>query len=200
MIAGRNATPEMREAICASSWAWISRCSVQYALYLGKLVAGRHGPIAGAEGRCRRCSSPPACRRRCCSWPRAIFAYLLFGLPAGIYAAMRRGTVPDKAAMIALLRRRLGAAIRRRPAAALSLRLQAGLAAAWAAMAVGQLILPALTLGGRRRRLVFAHDALLHGRSAAPGLHADGAGQGPAALARRRSCTACAMPCCRSSR
>jgi peptide/nickel transport system permease protein len=31
----------------------------------------------------------------------AIIASLLIGLPAGIYAAMRRGTTPDKAAMIA---------------------------------------------------------------------------------------------------
>jgi peptide/nickel transport system permease protein len=99
LLAGRNATPEMRESL-RREWGMDKPLPVQYAVYLGKLAQGDMGrsmaqkaPVSYLIG-----ARLPATLQLMVA---AIIASLLIGLPAGIYAAMRRGTTPDKAAMIA---------------------------------------------------------------------------------------------------
>jgi len=99
LLAGRNATPEMRENL-RREWGMDKPLPVQYAIYLGNLVQGDMGrsmaqkaPVSYLIG-----ARLPATLQLMVA---AIIASLLIGLPAGIYAAMRRGTTPDKAAMIA---------------------------------------------------------------------------------------------------
>ena len=71
MIAGRNSTAEMREQI-RHQLGLDRPLPEQYANYLGRLVAGRFRQVLCAQNRCRRRSSPRACRRHCCScWRRS---------------------------------------------------------------------------------------------------------------------------------
>ena len=99
LLAGRNATPEMREAL-RQELGLDKPLPVQYAVYLGKLVQGDRGRSLAqkVDVSLLIAARLPATLQLMAA---AIFASLLFGLPAGMYAAMRRGTVPDKAAMIA---------------------------------------------------------------------------------------------------
>jgi peptide/nickel transport system permease protein len=99
LLAGRNATPEMREAL-RQELGLDKPLPVQYAVYLGKLVQGDMGRSLAqkVDVSLLIAARLPATLQLMAA---AIFASLLFGLPAGMYAAMRRGTVPDKAAMIA---------------------------------------------------------------------------------------------------
>ncbi len=113
----------------------------------------------------------------------AIVAELLIGIPAGIYAASRRGTAHGQGGDDAVVRRRLGAAVRGRPVAALCLRLLARLAAARRLRHLRPPDPAGADPRDRRRRLVLADDALVDGRCAAPGLHPHRAGQGRAGMA-----------------
>ena len=99
LLAGRNATPEMREAL-RQELGLDRPLPVQYAVYLGKLVQGDMGRSLAqkVDVSLLIAARLPATLQLMAA---AIFASLLLGLPAGMYAAMRRGTVPDKAAMIA---------------------------------------------------------------------------------------------------
>ncbi|MFM9844421.1 MAG: ABC transporter permease [Dongiaceae bacterium] len=98
LLAGRNATPEMREAL-RQELGLDRPLPVQYAVYLGKLVQGDMGRSLAqkVDVSLLIAARLPATLQLMAA---AIAASLLLGLPAGMYAAMRRGTVPDKAAMI----------------------------------------------------------------------------------------------------
>ena len=97
MIAGRNSTPELREQIRHQ----IGRdqpLPFQYAGYLGRLVRGDLGKSYARKsdvGALIASRLPPTLLLMLA----AIVAELLIGLPAGIYAAARRGRVGDKVAM-----------------------------------------------------------------------------------------------------
>jgi len=99
LLAGRNATPEMRENL-RREWGMDQPLPVQYAVYLGKLVQGDMGRSMAQKVEVSYLIGArlPATLQLMVA---AIIASLLVGLPAGIYAATRRGTVPDKTAMIA---------------------------------------------------------------------------------------------------
>jgi len=99
LLAGRNATPEMREAL-RRELGLDRPLPVQYAVYLGKLVQGDMGRSLAqkVDVSLLIAARLPATLQLMAA---AIFASLLLGLPAGMYAAMRRGTLPDRAAMIA---------------------------------------------------------------------------------------------------
>jgi peptide/nickel transport system permease protein len=99
LLAGRNATPEMRDAL-RHELGLDRPLPMQYAIYLGKLVQGDMGRSLAqkVDVSLLIAARLPATLQLMAA---AIFASLLLGLPAGIYAAMRRGTTPDKAAMIA---------------------------------------------------------------------------------------------------
>jgi peptide/nickel transport system permease protein len=99
LLAGRNATPEMREAL-RHELGLDRPLPMQYAIYLGKLVQGDMGRSLAqkVDVSLLIAARLPATLQLMAA---AILASLLLGLPAGIYAAMRRGTTPDKAAMIA---------------------------------------------------------------------------------------------------
>ena len=58
-------------------------------------------------------------------------------------------------------------------------------------------VLPGAHAGPLRRGADRAYDALEHAGGAAPGLRADGAGQGPDRARGRLRSRACATPCCR---
>ena len=182
LLAGRNATPEMREAL-RRELGLDQPMPVQYAVYLGKLVQGDMGRSLAqkVDVSLLIAARLPATLQLMAA---AIAASLLLGLPAGMYAAMRRGTVPDKAAMIASF---AGVSAPQFVVGLLLLYLFA-YKLGWLPMGgygLAHLILPALTVGSGQWRLVFADDALVDDRGAVPGLYADGAGQGPAPLARR---------------
>ena len=200
MIAGRNATPQTRANRSATSSASTARCRCNMRRYLGRLVQGDLGRSYARKtevGRAHR--QPPAGdpaadagrhHRRAADRPS--------GRHLRRDAAAARPA--DKAAMTLLLRRRLHAAVRGRPDAALSSSPICWTGFRLAATAALQPSDPAgADPGHRRRRLVFAHDALLDGRGAAPGLYPHRARQGPVGAARRSSSMPCAMPSCRSS-
>ncbi len=97
MIAGRNSTPELREQI-RRQIGLDQPLPSQYASYLGRLVRGDLGKSYARKsdvGALIASRLPPTLLLMLA----AIVAELLIGLPAGIYAAARRGRVGDKVAM-----------------------------------------------------------------------------------------------------
>jgi peptide/nickel transport system permease protein len=97
MIAGRNSTPEVREQI-RHQLGLDRPLPEQYANYLGRLVQGDLGKSYARKsdvGALIASRLPPTLLLMLA----AIVAELLIGLPAGIYAAGRRGRLGDKIAM-----------------------------------------------------------------------------------------------------
>jgi peptide/nickel transport system permease protein len=97
MIAGRNSTPVMREQI-RHQLGLDRPLPEQYANYLGRLVQGDLGKSYARKsdvGPLIASRLPPTLLLMLA----AIVAELLIGLPAGIYAASRRGRLSDKIAM-----------------------------------------------------------------------------------------------------
>lgn len=97
MIAGRNSTPEIREQI-RHQLGLDRPLPEQYAIYLGRLVQGDMGKSYARKsdvGELIASRLPPTLLLMLA----AIVAELLIGIPAGIYAASRRGRLGDKIAM-----------------------------------------------------------------------------------------------------
>ena len=97
MIAGRNSTPEVREQI-RHQLGLDRPLPEQYAAYLGRLVRGDLGKSYARKtdvGELVASRLPPTLLLMLA----AIIAELMIGIPAGIYAASRRGTLSDKVAM-----------------------------------------------------------------------------------------------------
>jgi peptide/nickel transport system permease protein len=97
MIAGRTSTPEIREQI-RHQLGLDRPLPEQYAIYLGRLVQGDLGKSYARKsdvGALIASRLPPTLLLMLA----AIVAELLIGLPAGIYAASRRGRLGDKIAM-----------------------------------------------------------------------------------------------------
>lgn len=97
MIAGRNSTPEVREQI-RHQLGLDRAVPEQYAIYLGRLVQGDMGKSYARKsdvGELISSRLPPTLLLMLA----AIVAELLIGIPAGIYAASRRGKLGDKIAM-----------------------------------------------------------------------------------------------------
>ena len=97
MIAGRNSTPEIREQI-RHQLGLDRPVPEQYAIYLGHLVQGDMGKSYARKsdvGELIASRLPPTLLLMLA----AIVAELLIGIPAGIYAASRRGRLGDKIAM-----------------------------------------------------------------------------------------------------
>ncbi len=97
MIAGRNSTPEVREQI-RHQLGLDQPLPAQYAGYLGRLLQGDLGKSYARKsdvGALITSRLPPTLLLMLA----AIIAELLIGLPAGIYAASRRGRAGDKIAM-----------------------------------------------------------------------------------------------------
>ncbi|HUQ37135.1 MAG TPA: ABC transporter permease [Aestuariivirga sp.] len=97
MIAGRNSTPEVREQI-RHQLGLDRPLPEQYAAYLGRLVRGDLGKSYARKtdvGELVASRLPPTLLLMLA----AIIAELMIGIPAGIYAASRRGTLGDKVAM-----------------------------------------------------------------------------------------------------
>lgn len=98
MIAGRNSTPVVREQI-RHQLGLDQTLPRQYATYLGRLVQGDLGRSYAKKsdvGPLIASRLPPTLLLMF----GAIVAELLIGIPAGIYAATRRGRSGDKVAMI----------------------------------------------------------------------------------------------------
>lgn len=98
MLAGRSATPETVERI-RHELGLDQPLPVQYVKYLGRLVRGDLGRSykQKTEVLALILSRLPATLLLMAG---AIFFELLIGIPAGIYAANRRGTKSDQAAMV----------------------------------------------------------------------------------------------------
>ena len=97
MIAGRNSTPETREII-RHQLGLDQPLPVQYGQYLMRLVQGDLGKSYARKsdvGALVMSRLPPTLLLMLA----AIVAELLIGIPAGIYAAKRRGQMGDKVAM-----------------------------------------------------------------------------------------------------
>jgi peptide/nickel transport system permease protein len=97
MIAGRNSTPEVRAEI-RHQLGLDRPVYEQYALYLSRLVQGDLGRSYARKsdvGPLIASRLPPTLLLML----GAIIAELLIGIPAGIYAASRRGGLGDKVAM-----------------------------------------------------------------------------------------------------
>jgi peptide/nickel transport system permease protein len=97
MIAGRNSTPEVRAQI-RHQLGLDRPLPEQYAAYLGRLVRGDFGKSYARKtdvGELVASRLPPTLLLMLA----AIIAELMIGIPAGIYAASRRGTLSDKVAM-----------------------------------------------------------------------------------------------------
>lgn len=97
MIAGRNSTPEIREQI-RHQLGLDRPVPEQYAIYLGRLVQGDMGKSYARKsdvGELIASRLQPTLLLMLA----AIVAELLIGIPAGIYAASRRGRIGDKIAM-----------------------------------------------------------------------------------------------------
>lgn len=97
MIAGRNSTPEVRLQI-RHQLGLDRPLPEQYVRYLGRLVKGDLGKSYARKsdvGELIASRLPPTLLLMLA----AIVAELLIGLPAGIYAASRRGRMGDKMAM-----------------------------------------------------------------------------------------------------
>lgn len=98
MIAGRNSTAETREQI-RKQLGLDRPVAEQYARYLARLVQGDLGKSYARKsdvGDLIASRLPPTLLLML----GAILAELFIGLPAGIYAASRRGRPPDKVAMV----------------------------------------------------------------------------------------------------
>jgi len=97
MIAGRSATAEMREKI-RSDYALDRPLYVQYGLYMSRLAQGDLGRSFRRKTRVGEqiWARLPATLTLMVA---AISFELLIGLPAGLFAARRRGTTADKTAM-----------------------------------------------------------------------------------------------------
>jgi peptide/nickel transport system permease protein len=97
MIAGRNSTPAIREQI-RHQLGFDQSLPVQYATYVSKLVQGDMG-----RSYARKSEVAPLIASRLpptlLLMLAAIVAELLIGIPAGLYAASRRGRRGDKLAM-----------------------------------------------------------------------------------------------------
>lgn len=97
MIAGRNSTPALREQI-RSQLGLDRPVHEQYVRYLGRLV---HGDLGRSYA--RKSDVGPLIASRLpptlLLMLAAIVAELMIGIPAGIYAASRRGRTGDKVAM-----------------------------------------------------------------------------------------------------
>ncbi len=97
MIAGRSSTPEIRENI-RKQLGLDQPLPVQYATYVSKLVQGDMG-----RSYARKSDVAPLIASRLAPTLllmfAAILAELLIGIPAGLYAASRRGRLGDKVAM-----------------------------------------------------------------------------------------------------
>jgi peptide/nickel transport system permease protein len=98
MIAGRSATPDTVERI-RHELGLDQPIPVQYARYLGNLVQGDMGRsyVQKSEVTELIASRLPATLQLMVG---AIFFELLLGMPAGIFAAARRGRTADKAVMV----------------------------------------------------------------------------------------------------
>jgi peptide/nickel transport system permease protein len=97
MIAGRNSTPEIREQI-RRQLGLDRPLTEQYARYLGRLVQGDLGRSYARKsdvGPLIASRLPPTLLLML----GAIVAELMIGIPAGVYAASRRGRLGDKVAM-----------------------------------------------------------------------------------------------------
>jgi peptide/nickel transport system permease protein len=97
MIAGRNSTPEVREQI-RRQLGLDRPVPEQYAAYAARLIRGDLGRSYARKsgvGPLIASRLPPTLLLMLA----AICAELLIGIPAGIYAASRRGRAGDKAAM-----------------------------------------------------------------------------------------------------
>ncbi|WP_395661344.1 ABC transporter permease [Aestuariivirga sp.] len=146
MIAGRNATsPEIRQQI-RIQLGLDKSVPEQYVRYLGRLVQGDLGTSYARKsdvGSLIASRLPPTLLLML----GAIIAELLIGIPAGIYAATRRGRFGDKAAMT------LSFLSVSTPQFVLGLTLLYLFAYLWSLFPLGgygtlsHLILPALTLG-----------------------------------------------------
>lgn len=145
MIAGRNSTPQVREQI-RQQLGLDKPVPVQYVNYLGRLAQGDLGTSYARKsdvGELIASRLPPTLLLML----GAIIAELLIGIPAGIYAATRRGRFGDKAAMT------LSFLSVSTPQFVLGLTLLYLLAYLWNWFPLGgygtlsHLILPALTLG-----------------------------------------------------
>ena len=113
----------------ATSSASTGRCRCNISLISDAWRSGDFGQLLRPQERCRRPDRvrlPPTLLLML----GAIIAELLIGIPAGIYAASRRGRSADKVAMTLSFVTRLDAAIRRRAHPALCLRLSAELVSA----------------------------------------------------------------------
>lgn len=97
MMAGRSSTPELRQQI-RHQLGLDRPVTEQYVRYLGRLVQGDLG-----KSYARKSDVGPLIASRLpptlLLMAAAIIAELLIGLPAGIYAASRRGRLGDKVAM-----------------------------------------------------------------------------------------------------
>lgn len=145
MIAGRNSTPQVREQI-RQQLGLDQPIPVQYAQYLGRLVQGDLGISYARKsdvGELIASRLPPTLLLML----GAIIAELMIGIPAGLYAATRRGRFGDKAAMT------LSFVSVSTPQFVLGLTLLYVFAYLWSWFPLGgygtlsHLILPALTLG-----------------------------------------------------
>ncbi|MFN4140366.1 ABC transporter permease [Aestuariivirga sp.] len=145
MIAGRNSTPQVREQI-RHQLGLDRPIPEQYARYLGRLVQGDLGTSYARKsdvGELIASRLPPTLLLML----GAIIAELMIGIPAGIYAATRRGRIGDKAAMT------LSFLSVSTPQFVLGLTLLYLFAYLWSWFPLGgygtlsHLILPALTLG-----------------------------------------------------
>ena len=145
MIAGRNSTPAMREQI-RQQMGLDRPIPEQYVRYLGRLVQGDLGTSYARKsdvGELIASRLPPTLLLML----GAIIAELLIGIPAGVYAATRRGRFGDKAAMT------LSFLSVSTPQFVLGLTLLYLFAYLWNVFPLGgygtpaHLILPALTLG-----------------------------------------------------
>jgi peptide/nickel transport system permease protein len=97
VLAGRNSTPEVRAQI-RHQLGLDRPLPEQYAIYLGRLVKGDLGKSYARKsdvGALIASRLPPTLLLMLA----AVVAELLIGLPAGIYAASRRGRLGDKIAM-----------------------------------------------------------------------------------------------------
>jgi peptide/nickel transport system permease protein len=97
MIAGRNSTPQVREQI-RQQLGLDQPIPVQYVTYVGRLVRGDLGLSYARKsdvGELIASRLPPTLLLML----GAIIAELMIGIPAGLYAATRRGRFGDKAAM-----------------------------------------------------------------------------------------------------
>ncbi len=146
MMAGRNATARDCASRSAISSASTGRCRCNMLAYVGRLVQGDLGKSYARKsdvGDLIASRLPPTLLLML----GAILAELLIGIPAGIYAASRRGRSGDKVAMtLSFVRSR-----RRNSSLGLTLLYVFAYLLSWFPLggygSLSNLVLPALTLG-----------------------------------------------------